>query len=273
MEKSRLINLFMVLIFVCAIATCCFIQPASSQSSTIMKVETPSTSITVGIPFTITITLTNVQNLYGVEVVLKWNPAVFQATNIDTQLGVESYANGILHETSSSPPIFIAENNVTQNTGEYRLVATSMAQAPPFSGSGTIVKITFNPINEGDSALDLESQLSDYPPLDRDPRISLPIQHTTQDSFVTVTKESSTQSPNPTSSPTPTAASTPTLEPTTTPTTTVSPSSFPTPTETPQQTRDYPEIKTILLLVLIIIVISVIAIVLIASKKEKEKTQ
>jgi cell division septation protein DedD len=251
MEKSRLVKPFMVLIFVSVAVTCCFIQPAASQSSTIMKVETPSTSVTVGIPFTITITLTNVQNLYGVEVVLKWNPTILQATNIDTQLGVESYPNGVLHETSSSPPIFTAENNVTQNTGEYRLVATSMAPAPSFSGSGSIVKITFNPINEGNSAIDLESQLSDYPPIDRDPRISLPIQHITQDSFVTVIKESSTQSPNPTSSPTPTAASTPTLEPTTTPTQTVSPSSSPASTETPKQTKEDPDIITILLLALI----------------------
>jgi len=269
MKKKRLIALLTVLIFASTMATCCFIQTASSQSSIITKVETTSNSVTVGTPFTITITLTNVQNLYGVEVVLRWNPIVLEATSVDTQLGIESYPNGVLHESSSSPAVFFAENNVTQNTGEYRLVATSMAPAPPFSGNGNIVKITFNPVNEGNSALDLESQLSDYPPTDRDPRISLPIQHAAQDSSVTVTQESSTQSPTPTSSATPTAVLTPTLEPTT-PTSTVPTSSAPTLTETPQQPQDGLEIQTVLLMgVITVIVIAAIAIILLVRKQKK----
>ena len=269
MKKSRLVALLTVLILVSTMATCCSNQTASSQSAIITKVETTSNSVTVGTPFTITITLTNVQNLYGVEVVLRWNPTVLEATSVDTQLGIESYPNGILHESSSSPTIFIAENNITQNTGEYRLVATSMAPAPPFSGNGNIVKITFNPINEGNSALDLESQLSDYPPTDRDPRISLPIQHTAQDSSVTVTQESSTQSPAPTSSSTPTAVLTPTLEPST-PTSTVPASTTPTLTETPQQPQDGLEIRNVLLMgVIIVIVIATIAIILLVRKQKK----
>jgi hypothetical protein len=134
-----------------------------------------------------------------------WNATVLQATKVDARVGVESFSDGVLHESSNSPPIFIAENNLTQSEGEYMLDVTSMAPAPSFSGSGNIVKITFNAINVGSSALSLQSQLYDYPPTDRDPRISLAIDHTTQDSSVTVKEATTVTTP----SNTPTASATP----------------------------------------------------------------
>jgi len=158
----------------------------SSQIATTVKAEPSTVSAPIGEPFNVTLSLSNVENLYGIEVLLNWNPAVLRVENVEVHLGVETFSDGILHETSYSPSIFIAENNVTQTEGEYRLVATSMAPAFSFNGSGNIVRITFEPTDLGDSELDVESQLFDYPPADRDPRIALPIDHSTEDSFVTV---------------------------------------------------------------------------------------
>jgi len=175
-----------------------FTLPASAQSVPIIKIDTESSSVVLGQPFTIYISVVNVASLYGVEVDLKWNPTILSVSKIVTRLGVESFSDGILHESTSSPSIFIAENNLTQNTGEFRLVATSVAPALPFSGSGNIVEITFNTLSTGNSVLDLETQLSDYPPENRDPRISYLIDHTTQDSSVTIIAQSgSTNSPTP----------------------------------------------------------------------------
>src|SRR4030042_3027593 len=101
MEKQRLFTLLIILTLMSTIVTAGLVKPASGQSSTIMKVETSNTAPKVGEAFTVTVTLTNVQNLYGVEVTLKWNPTVLPATNIDTRLGVESYMDGVLHESST----------------------------------------------------------------------------------------------------------------------------------------------------------------------------
>lgn len=126
--------------------------------------------------FTINITVLNVQNLYGVEATVNWNSSVLEFSNVDIRLG-HTDADGVLYNTSSTSPPFIAENS-TQD-GQYAIAATSMAPAPSFNGSGNIVRITFNVTNSGNSSIDLESQLYDYPPPDREPRVSLPIERTT----------------------------------------------------------------------------------------------
>ena len=228
-----------------------------SQTTTVV-VEPEAVTANLGEPFTITVRLSNVQNLYGLEVILNWNPDVLEVTNVDVRLGVETYSDGVLHEIDSSPPLFIAENNITQTLGQYRLVATSMNPAPSFNGSGNIVKITFNPLSLGDSILDLESQLSDYPPLDRDPRISFPIDHTTLDSTATIYESTST--PTPTSQPTSPPAS-PTPSPTGTPTPTLTPI----PTSSPEP----PVLIRIehVLVVLAIIIVIILTYLLFRSRK------
>jgi len=177
---------FTVLQIVALLSTLVFFMVFSVQRTTfvqaspgtVVKVE-PSTSYSdIGETFTINITVADVQNLYGIEVILYWNASVLHAMSVDTRLGVESHPDGVLHEP---PSIFVAENNVTQKQGKYVLTATSVAPAPSFSGSGNIVRITFNVTSFADSELNLETKLYDYPPPDREPPISLPIEHITID--------------------------------------------------------------------------------------------
>jgi len=155
---------------------------------TLVKVDPYTSSTNIGETFTVNITIVDVQNLYGVEVTLCWNASILQVISLNLRLGVESHPDGILHELPSAP-ILIMENNLIQEQGKYRLAATSTAPAPSFYGSGNIVRITFNVTNFGSSKLDLETQLWDYPPPDREPRISLPIEHTTIDGFFDVIPE------------------------------------------------------------------------------------
>lgn len=145
---------------------------------TTVRVEPYASTARVGEFFTVNVTVADVQNLYGLEITLRWDSSILQISTVDVRLGVESYPDGVLHE-----PIFIAENETGQKEGEYWLSGTSMDPAPPFNGSGNIVRITFKVINMGDSKLDLESKLSDWPPPDRDPRISWSIEHATIDGF------------------------------------------------------------------------------------------
>jgi len=167
--------------FVYAHAPAVFFVQAAPE--TIVKVEPYSSSTNVGETFIVNITIVGVQNLYGVEVTLCWNASLLEVVSLDLRLGVESRPDGVLHELPSAP-IFVAENDVIEEQGKYRLAATSTAPAPSFNGSGNIVRLTFNTTNIGNSELDLETQLYDYPPPDREPRISWPIEHTTIDGFV-----------------------------------------------------------------------------------------
>ncbi len=228
----------------------------SSQSSTIVKVESSTSAPSLGQPFIVTISIVNVQNLYGLDVGLTWDASVLKVTNVETKLGVESFADGVLHTSSNSPPIFIAENNLTQREGKYQLTATSTAPAPAFSGSGTIAKITFAPISKGTSELNLQSDLSDFPPADRDPRVSEAISHTTQSSSVTVT-EASASSTGSSSTP---EISSPTIEATISPTSTT--------TKEPNEPTRL-QLGTYLPLVILIIAVIVVIALYLVNKQSK----
>ena len=136
------------------------VQAASGTTvSSVPSTITPA----LGENFTVNITVTNVQNLYGVDVELSWNASVLQVLNVDLHLGVESHSDGVLHEIFPNAEIDVVENDVSSETGTYHVVATSVNPAPSFSGSGNIAVLTFTVISLGHSGLALETELADYP--------------------------------------------------------------------------------------------------------------
>ncbi len=155
----------LLFILIAALLTLSLIQLAFPQSSsdTTVAVNPAETNALLGETITVNITLSNVQNLYGVDVSLLWNPSALSIQNVDVRLGVESHPDGILH-TASGADIFVQENTTDQENGEYDLVATSVAPAPAFSGSGNIVILTFNVTDIGHSELILLTELADYNP-------------------------------------------------------------------------------------------------------------
>jgi len=151
----------------------------NAAPETIVKVEPYESSCNVDETFTVNITVADVQNLYGIDITFQWNPAILEAVNIDVRLG---QTDGVLHN-----PIYTAENSTQK--GKYVLAVSSMTPAPPFNGSGNIVRITFNGTNYGNSTLHLETELYDWPPPEREPRISWPIEHITIDGVFIVIPE------------------------------------------------------------------------------------
>ena len=169
LRKHLLWNTFLLLLIVTRITM------VRAAPETTVRVEPYASTAQVGEPFAINVTLTDVQNLYGVEIALHWNASTLQIVNVNVRLGNESHSDGILHE-----PIFIAKNETVQNEGRYLLAATSMAPAYSFNGSGNIVKITFEVTSVGSCKLDLETELRGKPqPGDVAPLI----EHTTKDGF------------------------------------------------------------------------------------------
>lgn len=169
LRRQLLWNTFLLLLIIARIAT------VRAVPETTIRVEPYASTAQVGESFIINITLTDAQNLYGVEVALHWNASILQIVNVDVRLGNESHPDGILYE-----PIFIAKNETVQNEDRYLLAATSMAPADSFNGSGNIVKITFDVTSVGSCKLDLETELRGKPsPGDVAPLI----EHITADGF------------------------------------------------------------------------------------------
>jgi len=158
--------IFLVLLVLAVSATQTHATPDA-----IVKVDPSTNFANVGDMFSVNVIVINVQNLYGLEVTLSWNSTVLQAESADGRMG---QPDGVLFN-----PVSIVRNSTQQGT--YALSATSTSPAPPFSGNGTIVRMTFRVLNPGTSGLSLNSQLADYPPPDRDPRQSWLIAHTTID--------------------------------------------------------------------------------------------
>ena len=186
-----------VLLFVASLLVVLPIQMVKAQTSTTTVTVTPQTSTpVVGQTITISITLNNVQNLYGIDVKLNWNTALlsFQTNSNQTFLGV---SNGVLN-----PQISVVLDSASQATGEFHLVATSVSPATGFSGSGTIATLKFTVTGAGKSSLTLNSTLADYAP----GGISEPIAHNDLSGTVDATASSSASSTpsSSSSSPTPT---------------------------------------------------------------------
>jgi Cohesin domain len=153
------------LVFVCSILFLALTAKASP--TTVVTVEPNSSSAMVGETFSVNVTVVDVENLFGVDATLTWNSTILTLVNCEIQLGQEGGA--------LNPPIYIAENS--SQGSKYTISATSTNPAPSFNGTGIIVRLNFSVLSIGTCKLDLQTQLYDYPPPDRDPRLSLPIAH------------------------------------------------------------------------------------------------
>lgn len=211
------------LLFVASLLIISPLALTKAQSTTTISVSPQNSTPAVGQTLTITIQLSNVQNLYGVDIVLDWNPSMLTLQSNQSYVGVETYSNGILHN-----PTVVVQDTASQEAGEYHLVATSENPAAAFSGSGTIATLTFTVAQAGTSSLTLNPELASYvTPGSGD--TSQFITANVVSGTVTATSASSSASPTPISStsPTPTATETSTATSSLAPTATVSPTPTP----------------------------------------------
>jgi hypothetical protein len=171
-SKSQIILVSIIALFLALN----FLVRTGFAQGTVVEVLPSTVSADVGQSFAINVTVVNVQNLYGVDVVVNWNSSVLQLVNADVRLAPTD-ADGVLYN-SSTDSVWIQANNLT-SPGSYEISATSVGPAPPFNGTGNIVIITFNVTGSGYSSIDLtESQLWNYA-LVNEPPISMPIDHST----------------------------------------------------------------------------------------------
>jgi len=199
------IKLIILAVLVCTIVST-FFGPFVSAQSTLVKAEASNIQPHVGDILTINIKISDAQNLFGVDLTLHWNPSTLTLVSSTHQLGVESHAGGVLHE-SSSYPVDVVNNDASQSSGEYHLLATSTGSTTPaFTGSGTIATITFTVTSTGATGLALNDvELSQFA---SDGTIDLVNPSTSVD---LVTPVGSSVSVTPAISATPTVSVTPTI--------------------------------------------------------------
>lgn len=173
--KSTLHAVRKILLWITFLQLLIITQIASTNASpdTLVKVEPSESIANIGETFTVNITITDVQNLFGIEVTLHWDSSILQMMGADVRLGVESYPDGVLHE-----PFW---KNETIQEGKYQLVGISTGrETPSFNGTGNVLRVTFNVTDVGSCELNLEAELADKPPVGG---VSSPIAHTTTDGF------------------------------------------------------------------------------------------
>jgi hypothetical protein len=142
-------------VFVCTLLSFNLVYGVSAQG-TIVKAEASTSQPQVGDTLIVNIKISNVQNLFGIDLTLNWNSSILNLVSATPQLGVESHLGGVLHE-SQSFPIEVVYNDASQTLGQYHLLATSTGSVTPaFSGSGTITTVTFNVTGIGSTGLALE---------------------------------------------------------------------------------------------------------------------
>lgn len=169
MKNPRLLTLRkMSLMLVCCLIVACLFNSTVAQS-TVVRAVASSSSPQIGEAFTVDLTISDVQNLAGLDIILDWNSSVLRLTNVALNLGVSSHTNGVLYgnklnydyDTIVAGDIYV---NETTTSASYELVAQSIGQSTQsFSGSGKIASLAFTVLNTGSAGLSIVSELADHP--------------------------------------------------------------------------------------------------------------
>lgn len=102
--------------------------------------------VDIGETFTISFVVLDIENLYGFDIKLKWDPTIIEYVSHVVMAPVESYEEGVLHD-----PVLLVKDEVDLATGTYWIACASMSPAEPFDGNGNFFTMTFklvSPLNE-----------------------------------------------------------------------------------------------------------------------------
>jgi len=117
-------------------------------------VNPPTTEVQAGQTFTVKINITEIEELWKLDIQINWNTTLLDYVSHEVKIPVEYYFGGVLHT-----PVTIYKNKVNQTTGTYQIAAESESGSYPFTGSGTIFEMTFQTKANGTDVLKLSSTL------------------------------------------------------------------------------------------------------------------
>lgn len=124
-----------------------------------------SVNVPPGQNFTITVVISNVEDLYGFDIQLSWNASIIHCVSYELHTPVEDYPDGVLYSS-----VLVVKNTVDESDSISGAelgtmgwwAVTSMAPAPSFNGTGIAVELTFTVEAVGTSPIHIvSSTLSD----------------------------------------------------------------------------------------------------------------
>ena len=119
------------------------VVPAAGTA--IIAILPVATSVDVGGTVTVEVWLQDVENFYGIDLRISFNPAL---------LSVPSGSTTPLWEVFDSSSHFLLKNTADNDAGTLWLALTNVNPAEPFTGSGRVCTITFSGLAAGTSALE-----------------------------------------------------------------------------------------------------------------------
>lgn len=98
----------------------------------------------------------NVTDLYGLELHLKYDPAVLEAQDVQPdQAGVQVEPGALLPVSQG----FVVANRADQAEGKVTYAITLLNPAPPVNGSGPIARLTFKALQTTASTINIEQAI------------------------------------------------------------------------------------------------------------------
>ena len=130
------------------ILTCLPSQKASAQTSTSLSIEPPLSQLTCTCATLFHVMVNNVNDLYGIDVRLEFDPSMLQVIDMDPNSDGVQIRQGSFLESG-----YTIINKVDNMLGTIRFVATQLNPALPKSGTGILLEIIFSATREGRSSI------------------------------------------------------------------------------------------------------------------------
>jgi len=118
------------------------LAPFSAQAQTptpaAVRVTPASVQVTAGQTVDVAVEVIAVQDLYGCDVALSFDPAVVEVVDVDPTLDGIQVGHGLFLD-----PGFVLYNLADNQAGALRMAITQMNPSLPKSGTGTLIVVTF----------------------------------------------------------------------------------------------------------------------------------
>ena len=122
------------------------------QAATVRPVPSRA-EVAPGDPVTVDVWVENVADLFGADVVLRFDPTRLRPRSNQVRLGA------LLND----PGVVVARNPVDATQGTAQLVTTRVAPLPPVSGSGVLFSVDFDAVGLGEASLSVTSAQASAP--------------------------------------------------------------------------------------------------------------
>lgn len=138
-------------------------QPlTAAQNSTTVLLDPGNATIDISKTVVVNIRIKSIDNLFGADVRLEYNPAVLEVVDANTLVPGVQISSGDFPDISGGKG-FVAQNTVDAEEGTIGYAMTLLSPAEPVSGSGTLASVTFRGKAAGKSEISFASVLLSDP--------------------------------------------------------------------------------------------------------------